>query len=86
MEATALGMVLRLNKCARPDIGYATSRSAQHATKPTNGTFEALANLFRYCASTPKLAIRQDLSKHVEWQLFSDSDVAGNAEPGNKRR
>ncbi len=57
-------------------------------TKPTNGAFEALVKLVRYCASTPKLAIRQDLTKHVEclWQLLSDSDMAGNAEPGNKTR
>jgi hypothetical protein len=84
--ATALGMVLWLNKCARPDIGYAASRIAQHAAAPTNGAYEALVKLVRYCASTPKLAIRQDLNVHVGWQLFSDSDMAGNAEPGNKRR
>jgi hypothetical protein len=84
--ATALGMVLWLNKCARPDIGYAASRIAQHAAAPTNGAYEALVKLVRYCASTPKLAIRQDLNAHVGWQLFSDSDMAGNAEPGNKRR
>ena len=84
--ATALGMVLWPNKFARPDICYATSRIAQHAAKPTNGAFEALVKLVGYFASTPKLAIRQDLSKHVEWQQFSDSDMAGNAEPGNKRR
>jgi hypothetical protein len=81
-------MVLWLNKFARPDIGYAASLIAQHAAKPTNGAFEASGKLVRYCASTPKLAIRQDLTKHVECQcqLFSDSDMAGNAEPGNKRR
>ena len=84
--ATALGMVLWLNKCARPDIGYAASRIAQHAAKPTNGAYEALVKLVRYCAATPKLAIRQELNVHVGWQLFSDSDMAGNAEPGNKRR
>ena len=84
--ATALGMVLWLNKCARPDIGYATSRVAQHAASPTNGAYEALVKLVRYCASTPKLAIRQELNVHVGWQLFSDSDMAGNAEPQNKRR
>jgi hypothetical protein len=79
-------MVLWPNKFARPDICYATSRIAQHAAKPTNGAFEALVKLVQNFASTPKLAIRQDLSKHVEWQQFSDSDMAGNAEPGNKRR
>ena len=67
-------------------IGYAASRIAQHAAAPTNGAYEALVKLVRYCASTPKLAIRQDLNVHVGWQLFSDSDMAGNAEPGNKRR
>jgi hypothetical protein len=51
-----------------------------------HSAFEALVKLVQNFASTPKLAIRQDLSKHVEWQQFSDSDMAGNAEPGNKRR
>ena len=82
----AVGMLNWLSQTVRGEIRFALSRISQHLAKPNQGMFDAVVRLLRYLATTRKLALRQELNRHVEWQFYCDSDMAGNAEPGNKRR
>ena len=82
----AVGMMNWLSQTVRGEIRFALSRISQHLAKPNQGMFDAVVRVLRYLATTRKLALRQELNRHVEWQFYCDSDMAGNAEPGNKRR
>ena len=84
--AQALGMTAWLTATVRLDGRYAFSRISQYAAQPCLGAYEALIHLVDYFLSTPTLCLRQSLHEEGDWTFYSDSDMAGCAEPIVKRR
>ena len=83
---TALGQTGWLALTMRVDIAHTQSRIAQYTASPNQGAYDALVTLVRYVITTQNLAIRQPLRGETTWSFWSDSDFAGNPEPGNRRR
>ena len=50
------------------------------------GALRAVLHAVRYCSSTRTTCLHQPYGAEAEWEFFSDSDHAGNAELQNKRR
>jgi hypothetical protein len=73
----------------RPDLAYAFSRLGQHLAKPSVSAMRALKRTLRYIKGTVCFALTAplDFSSDVnDFQFYSDSDHAGNAEPQNQRK
>jgi hypothetical protein len=83
---TACGMIGWLAGTARPDVKYAHSRISQHMATPGRGALRAVLHAVRYCSSTRTACLHQPYGADAEWEFYSDSDHAGNAELQNKRR
>ena len=98
---TAIGMLGWLSNTARPDIAYVHSRIGQHQSHLTESVLQALQRVFKYLKGTSEYGIRAPLYDDYEnqavspeldprhyygWELFVDSDFAGNSEPQNCRR
>lgn len=82
----ALGMVGWCTATVRVDARLGHSRIAQHTVAPTRGAYDALYKLVRYLIGTKTWCIVQDLHKDVEWNVYSDAELAGNTEPQACRR
>ena len=78
-----LGWLAGTGRC---DVRLAHSRISQYMAAPTKGAVEAARQAVKYCMATRELCLYQPHSLTHEWRHFSDSDHAGNAEVGNKRR
>ena len=90
-----------LSNTARPDISYVHSRIGQHQKHMTEAVMQALQRALRYLKGTSDYGLRAPLYEDYEnqaarpevdprhyhgWEMFVDSDFAGNAEPQNCRR
>ena len=53
---------------------------------PGRGALRAVLHGVRYCSSTRTACLYQPYGTDAEWEFYSDSDHAGNAELQNKRR
>jgi len=85
---TGVGCLGWLNATGRPDIAYLYGRLAQHMAAPTTSALECLTKGLAYLQQHSNLAlsVSRDAQPTNAWEMFSDSDFAGNAEPNNKRR
>jgi hypothetical protein len=101
MFMTACGMGTWLVITGRPDVAYAQSRIAQHMSAPTESAWMHAVHMFRYLKGTADLALAAPLfTNDIDltipnngkseyqgyWQLYTDTDHAGNAEVQNKRK
>ena len=83
---SACGMLGWLASTGRPDVKYAHSWISQHMSAPKRGALAAVIHAVKYCVSTMTACLHQLYDGDSEWQITTDSDHAGNAEPQNKRR
>ena len=86
---TACGCLGWLSSTARPDISYAYGRLAQHMSTPSEGALKVMLKALAYlnqhkdwCLS----ALIADTDYNELWEMYSDSDFAGNTEEISKRR
>ena len=82
----ACGCLGWLAGTGRPDVRLAHSRISQYMANPTKGAIEAARTAIKYCVATRTMCLWQRKGVKGTWKHYSDSDLAGNAEPGNKRR
>ena len=82
----ACGCLGWLAGTGRPDVRLAHSRISQYMANPTKGAIEAARTAIKYCVATRTMCLWQRKGVKGTWKHYSDSDMAGNAEPGNKRR
>lgn len=74
----AVGCLLYLSTCTRPDISYAANKLARYCNNPGPSHWTAVKHLFRYLRGTSemKLEYRRDASPEIIG--YSDSDYASD--------
>ena len=76
---SAVGSLMYLATCTRPDIAYAVSLLARFNSNPGKAHWQAVKHLFRYLKGTLDLRLTYGPSKEDElFVTYSDADYAGN--------
>ena len=83
---SATGMIGWLAGTGRLDLKLSHSRIAAYMASPCKGALRAVMQAVRYCAHNKHLCLYQPFGADGAWLHYSDSDHAGNAEPGAKRK
>ena len=73
---SAVGALMYLANCTRPDIAFAVNLLARHSAAPTKRHWSGVKNIFRYLQGT------KDLGLFFQFQKNQDSDVFGYADAG----
>lgn len=71
---SAIGSLMYLSVCTRPDISYIVSNLARFSTETTKEHWKALKRIFRYLRGTAKYGIRYTGDCQNELIGYSDSD------------
>ena len=69
----------------RFDISYEVNRVAQYLQAPTLGTIKALKRILAYLAGTVDRVLRVARVGTTDWQIYSDSDHAGDRQVNQTR-
>ena len=72
---SALGSLIYLAKCTRPDISFAVNKAARNTENPTISDCNKVINIFKYLNSTKNYKITYT----GEFTAFTDSDLGGDA-------
>ena len=76
---SAIGSLLYLAVCTRPDISYAVSTLAKFTLKPNNKHWTALKRIFRYLQGTKTLGLKYSRNSEISGIVgYSDADWAGD--------
>ena len=77
----AVGSLIYLATCTRPDITYAVSMVARHMKEPSVQDWIAVKRIFRYLQGTRKLGLyfNGNLGGNCNINAYSDADWAGDA-------
>ena len=73
---SAVGALMYLANCTRPDIAFAVNLLARHSAAPTKRHWSGVKNIFRYLQGT------KDLGLFFQFQKNQDSDMIGYADAG----
>ena len=74
----ALGALMFLANCTRPDIATAVNRCARHMADPKRIHADALERIFQYLRKHPRRGVRYDRSGPMEISAYSDSNLGGD--------
>lgn len=74
---SAIGSLMYLMVCTRPDISFALGRLAQFAENPLQCHWIAVKRIFRYLKGTTSLGITYERVSGLELTGYCDSDWAG---------
>ena len=78
---SAVGALLWVARCSRPDILYAVGQVAQHSIRPNMTHVRAVKHIFRYLQGTIGMGLTLHRgSKSLVLEAYSDSDFAGEPE------
>ena len=83
--ASAVGALLYLAMCTRPDIAYAVSVLCRFLAFPARAHWDAVKHLFRYLQATKDLCLvyrRADFDAKSLFVAYSDADHAGSVDTG----
>ena len=69
----------------RFDISYEVNRVAQYLQAPTLGTVKAIKRILAYLAGTADKGLRVARVGTTDWQIYSDSDHAGDRQVNQTR-
>ena len=80
----AVGALMYLATCTRPDIAFTVSQLARFNSNPGKQHWAAVKHLFRYLKATMdlKLVYAPDPSSKELFTVFSDADHGGNKDSG----
>jgi len=73
---SAIGSLLYLAVCTRPDILYAVSKAARKSKEPNLEDWENVLKIFRYLKYTKNYGIK--IQKGINLKTFVDADFAGD--------
>lgn len=73
----ALGALLYLSICTRPDIAHAVNIASQ-TSLPTQAYWSALKRIFRYLIGTKNLGLRYKKNNKLQLEVFTDADYAND--------
>ena len=71
---SAVGALMYLANCTRPDIAFAVNLLARHSATPTKRHWSGVKNIFRYLQGT------KDLGLFFQFQENQDSNMIGYAD------
>jgi len=73
---SAVGSLLYLGICTRPDISYAVSKASQKSKEPNLENWENLKRMLKYLKGSIKYGI--NISRNSNVKAFVDADYAGD--------
>jgi len=72
---SAIGVLIYLSKCTRPDIAFSVNKVARKSENPTISDWKAVVNIFRYLKMTINYKIKYDREGDIVG--YTDSDYGG---------
>lgn len=77
----AVGSLIYLSTCTRPDLSFVVSRLSQHFAEPTEEQWVTVKHVLRYLkgTSTKGLSFNRDDSQKLGIQAYSEADWASDA-------
>jgi len=72
---SAIGSLIYLAKCTRPDISFAVNKAARKSEEPNESDWKAVTNIFKYIATTKNYKI--EYNGEGDFICFTDSDYGG---------
>jgi len=75
---SAVGSLLYLAICTRPDILFAVSKAARKSSEPNHEDWESIIKIFIYLKNTIDYGILY--TKHTNIDIYTDADYAGDKE------
>lgn len=78
----AVGALLYLMTCTRPDIAYSVSVASRKLENPTNSDCSKVKRIFRYLKATREIGLVYRSGVPAELKIFSDSDYGGDETTG----
>ena len=75
---SAIGNLLYLSICTRPDIIYPISKAAQKSKDPNLEDWQNVLKIIKYLKGTIKYGI--NFSRNLNLSVFTDADCAGDIE------
>ena len=81
----AVGSLIYLSTCTRPDITFVVSKLSQHFAEPTVEHWNTLKQVFRYLKGTTEqgLCFRRNDTEKLGLRVYSDADWA--SDPADRR-
>jgi len=73
---SAIGSLIYLAKCTRPDISFAVHKAARKCEKPNVSDWKSILNILKYLNSTKDFKIIYNGNGYIH--AYSDSDFAGD--------
>eukprot|EP00833_Pecoramyces_ruminatium_P001431 jgi/Orpsp1_1/1175463/evm.model.c7180000054002.1 len=73
---SAIGMLIYLSKCTRPDIAFAVNKAARNSENPTVSDWVKVKNILKYLNNTKEYKLHYDGKGKILG--YSDSDYAGD--------
>ena len=77
---SAIGSLMYLMICTRPDLGFAVETLSQHCETPLEYHWTAVKRVYRYIKGTKHMGITYGLNSSSNITAYCDSDVAGCGE------
>lgn len=80
MYREAVGSLIYLTTCTRPDLSFGVSKLSQYLSKPTEQQWVTVKHVLRYLKGTlnKELCFRRDDSQKLGLTAYSDADWAGD--------
>ena len=76
----AIGSLLYLALCTRPDILFSVSKASRKSLSPTYEDWYNLVKIFRYLKGNPDYGIKFSYSDNFKLKVFVDADLGGDKE------
>ena len=73
---SAIGMLIFLSKCTRPDIAFAVNKAARNSEHPTISDWNKVVNILKYLKTNKYYKITYDGKGEI--MAYTDSDFAGD--------
>lgn len=77
----AVGSLIYLSTCTRPDLSFVVSKLSQHFAEPTEQHWNTVKHVFRYLKGTAdqELCFRRNDTERLGLRVYTDADWASDA-------
>ena len=82
---SAVGALMYLANCTRPDIAFAVNLLARHSAAPTKRYWTGVKNIFRYLQGTKDLGLFFQFQRNLDIDMIGYADAGYLSDPHNAR-
>ena len=82
---SAVGALMYLANCTRPDIAFAVNLLARHSAAPTKRHWAGVKSIFRYLQGTNDLVLFFQFQKNLDIDMIGYTDAGYLSDPHNAR-